>query len=221
MLIKSDPIKPSEEIIDLATAILERGGIIIYPTETAYGIGCDGFNEKAIANIYRIKDRDKNQPLSVIVHNLELIEKIAYLNKKARKLIEEFYPGPLVIALPKKAIIPDILNPTGIAFRISSHPIAQEISAKLQKPIVSTSANKSGEPAPYSILEVVNSLERDHLDLIIDTGTLPYNKPSTIVDFQMKPAPQIIREGEISAKRILSTLGIPMKEWKKHLQSYR
>lgn len=218
MIIKIHPATNLEEIIKQAITILQQGGIIVYPTETAYGIGCDSFNEKAIAKIYQIKDRNKSQPLSVIVNDQQMIEKIAVTNKKALTLMEKFYPGPLVIALPKKTVIPDILNPAGIAFRISSHPIARKIAAKLQKPIVSTSANKTGEPTPYSIIEVLQSLEREQLDLIIDAGILPYNKPSTIVDFQMKPEPQIIREGEISAKQILTTLEIPKKKWKNHLQ---
>jgi L-threonylcarbamoyladenylate synthase len=208
--------KLDSTILQQITRVLAQGGIIVYPTETAYGLGCDALNIKALKKIFELKQRPQDQPLAVLVSSLEMINDIAYLNDKALKLIECFHPGPLVISLPKKAIIPDELNPTGIAFRISSYPIADQIVRSLQKPLVSTSANISGHPPPYSIEDVKNSLEESAIDLILDAGELPYHKPSTLVDFQLKPTPQIIREGSISAKEILSTLQIPEKNWDKH-----
>ncbi|NHJ33419.1 MAG: threonylcarbamoyl-AMP synthase [Asgard group archaeon] len=212
MIVKVDILKPKKNTVDVAVKALERGGIIVYPTETAYGLGCDSFNVKAIKKIYKIKSRPPDQPLSVIVDSFEMIEKIAFIQNKAKLLIEKFYPGPLVIALRKKTIIPDILNKDQIAFRISSNVFVQEIVSNLGKPIVSTSANRTGFNPPYSIEEVLETISEKDIDVVFDAGLLEKNKPSTIIDFVKQPAPQIMREGAISAKEIFQTLKIPEKE---------
>jgi L-threonylcarbamoyladenylate synthase len=210
-----------ENLLQQIIQVLNEGGIIIYPTETAYGLGCDGLNEEAIKKIYSIKKRNQNHPLPVIISTIEMANRIAYMNPLAKKLIETFHPGPLVIALPKKAIIPDIVNPKGIAFRISRNKIIHQIVSEFNNPIISTSANLSGNPAPYSIDEIKNQLDLNLIDIILDSGTLPVRQPSTIVDFQLKPSPQIIREGEISAKQILETIETKKELRNNHLQILR
>ncbi|MCG3252911.1 MAG: threonylcarbamoyl-AMP synthase, partial [Candidatus Heimdallarchaeota archaeon] len=208
MIIKVDIRKPKKETINKAVEILEKGGIIVYPTETAYGLGCDSFNIQAIKKIFEIKTRPSDQPLSVIVDSLEMIEKIAFMQENAKLLIEKFYPGPLVIALKKKSLIPDVLNKNRIAFRISNNEFVQNIVRKLGKPIVSTSANQTGYKSPYSIDAVLETITEKDVDLIFDAGLLEKNKPSTIIDFVMESSPQIIRVGAISAKEIFQTLKI-------------
>ncbi len=217
MIIKIDIQKPKKETIDKAVKILEKGGIIVYPTETAYGLGCDGFNIQAIEKIYGIKSRPPDQPLSVIVDNLEMIERVACMQEDAKILIEKFHPGPLVIALKKKSLVPDILNKDRIAFRISNNEFVQNIVRNLGKPIVSTSANKTGFKSPYSIDDVLETITEKEVDLIFDAGPLEKNKPSTIIDFVMQSSPQIIREGAISAKEIFQTLKIKEEYWDQHM----
>lgn len=207
-----------DKIIQQIIQILNQDGIIVYPTETAYGLGCDGFNINAIKKIYLIKQRKFDQPLPVIVSSLEMADKIAYLNLQAKKLIKTFHPGPLIVSLPKKELIPDILNPTGIAFRISKNKIIHQIVSEFNKPIVSTSANLSGKSAPYSIDDVKNQIKSDLINIFLDSGQLPINQPTTIVDFQLEPSPQITREGEITAKRIFEVLNIKKKLWNNHKQ---
>ncbi len=217
MIIKVDIRKPKKETINKAVEILEKGGIIVYPTETAYGLGCDSFNIQAIKKIFEIKTRPSDQPLSVIVDSLEMIEKIAFMQENAKLLIEKFYPGPLVIALKKKSLIPDVLNKSRIAFRISNNEFIQNIVRKLGKPIVSTSANQTGYKSPYSIDAVLETITEKDVDLIFDAGLLEKNKPSTIIDFVMQSSPQIIREGAISAKEIFQTLKIKEEYWDQHI----
>ncbi|MHA1122642.1 MAG: L-threonylcarbamoyladenylate synthase [Candidatus Heimdallarchaeota archaeon] len=217
MIIKVDIRKPKKETINKAVEILEKGGIIVYPTETAYGLGCDSFNIQAIKKIFEIKTRPSDQPLSVIVDSLEMIEKIAFMQENAKLLIEKFYPGPLVIALKKKSLIPDVLNKNRIAFRISNNEFVQNIVRKLGKPIVSTSANQTGYKSPYSIDAVLETITEKDVDLIFDAGLLEKNKPSTIIDFVMQSSPQIIREGAISAKEIFQTLKIKEEYWDQHI----
>lgn len=208
---------PEEEVLNRAVGILRKGGIIVYPTETAYGIGCDAFNEKAIKKLFEIKKRQLNQPCSVIVSSLEMIEQISELTISAKKLIEKYHPGPLVIALKKKKNIPDVLNKSGIAFRISKNNIAQKLTQMLNRPIVSTSANISGDKTSYSVEDVIKSLEESKIDLVLDCGPLSGELTSTIIDFTIKPEPQIVRIGAISGEEILQFLGIEEKNWNNHL----
>ncbi|HUU77795.1 MAG TPA: L-threonylcarbamoyladenylate synthase [candidate division Zixibacteria bacterium] len=216
MIIKINPNFPEEKIILKSVEILIRGGLIVYPTETAYGLGCDAYNEEAIKKLFVLKKRSISQPCSVIVSSQEMIEEIAYVNDQANILINKFLPGPLVIALPKKKVIPDILNSNGIAFRISSNKIAHLITNLLKRPLVSTSANITGDTPPYSIDDVIQSLDQNKIDLILDSGNIPKNIPSTIVDFLLEMSPQITREGEITKEEILKTLNIPKYLWENH-----
>jgi len=216
LIIKINPNFPEEKIILKSVEILIRGGLIVYPTETAYGLGCDAYNEEAIKKLFVLKKRSISQPCSVIVSSQEMIEEIAYVNDQANILINKFLPGPLVIALPKKKVIPDILNSNGIAFRISSNKIAHLITNLLKRPLVSTSANITGDTPPYSIDDVIQSLDQNKIDLILDSGNIPKNIPSTIVDFLLEMSPQITREGEITKEEILKTLNIPKYLWENH-----
>ena len=218
MIIKTTPSEIDGRLLEQAVTILKNGGLIVFPTETAYGIGCDAFNKEAIKKIYEIKKRSKELPLPVIVSSKEMIERIAFTTPKSLALMDKFYPGPLVIALQKKEVIPDELNKNSIAFRISSNPIINKIVAHFNDPIVATSANLSGDKTPYSIDDVKNSLSYDRIDLVIDVGILDIRKPSTLIDFTLSPSPQIIRIGEISSSEIFNALNIPEKEWDKHIE---
>ncbi len=198
--------------------ILENSGVIAYPTETAYGLGCDALNVQAVKRIFKIKNRQKNHPLSVIVDSFEMIDTIAEASSSAKMLSERFHPGPLVIALPKKSIIPNEVNVNSIALRISSNRFANSIVQQLGKPLISTSANRTGEPTPFNIQDIISSFNESEIDVIFDSGSISKRKPSTIIDFTIQPVPQITREGEISAAEIFSILNIPQKSWKEHLQ---
>ncbi|MBN1328085.1 MAG: threonylcarbamoyl-AMP synthase [Candidatus Heimdallarchaeota archaeon] len=216
MIIKIDIDNPNKDIIQKTVRVLQGGGVIVYPTETAYGIGCDAYNNEAIKRIYTLKNRPFDQPLPVIIDSLKMAKKIGLINKEVKNLIKKYHPGPLVIGIPKKNSIPDILNKNGIAFRISSCKFIHELVKVLAQPLVSTSANLSGQITPYTIAEVLNQLPESDINLILDGGTLVKHKPSTIIDFQIKPSPQIIREGEITADEILAFLNIDEKERSKY-----
>ncbi|NHJ85700.1 MAG: threonylcarbamoyl-AMP synthase [Asgard group archaeon] len=216
MIIKIDMNNPNEKIIQQVVGVLQRGGVIIYPTETAYGVGCDAFNIEAIERIFKLKQRSPDQPLPVIIDSLKMAKKIGMISKDVRKLIRKYHPGPLVIGVPKRDLIPDILNKNGIAFRISSCNLINKIVRNLARPLVSTSANLSGKFTPYSIDDVLAQLNESEIDLILDGGILVKHKPSTIIDFQIEPRPQIIREGEITADEILSFLKIKVKDRNNH-----
>jgi len=207
IVIKGD--KPTKKLIEKAVDILKNGGLIVYPTETCYGIGCDALNENAVEKVYRVKKREKKKPLSIIVSSLEMMRKYGKITKEVEYLVKKFMPGPLTIVVEKKRTIPDILNPKEIAFRISSHPIAQQLVKELDKPITATSANISGSKPIYSSEEIVK-IFNGKVDMIIDSGNLPLIQPSTIIRVK-KSKIELIREGAIP-------FDIVLREFKKIIE---
>ena len=195
-------------VIKRAADILRAGGVIIYPTDTAYGLGVDALNDNAIKKLYRIKGRDFSKPTHVIVPNWSWIMVLTYPNENAKKLYEAFMPGPLTIVLNKKPVTPDILTadlPT-LGIRIPNNDITKLISRFFNAPYTTPSANKSGGKTPYSIEDVKEELDISKVDLILDAGKLPELLPSTIVDISITP-PKILRKGLISEKNIEEVLG--------------
>jgi len=205
IIMKGD--KPTKKLIEKAIDILKNGGLIVYPTETCYGIGCDALNENAVEKVYRVKKREKKKPISIIVSSLKMIRKYGKITKEVEYLVKKFMPGPLTIVVEKKRKIPDILNPKEIAFRISSHPIAQQLVKELDKPITATSANISGSKPIYSSEEIVK-IFNGKVDMIIDSGNLPLIQPSTIIRVK-KSKIELIREGAIP-------FDIVLREFKKN-----
>jgi L-threonylcarbamoyladenylate synthase len=154
--------------------------IIIYPTETCYGIGCSALDIEGVKKIFELKKRPNEKPFIVLVDSIDMLKKIARVNKTALELAEKYWPGPLSIVLPKKDIIPDEVSKGYIACRISSNKVANKIIKEIKAPLISTSANISGKPSPYSIKDIDESLIKG-ADLIIDKGELEKNPPSTVV----------------------------------------
>ena len=142
----------TEQIIKSAVAVLKRGGVIAYPTETAYGLGCDPRKAKAVAKIFRIKGRGKNKPLLLVAASVAQVRRLVRLPTTNYQLLTKYWPGPLTLVLPVKkgawhAPLHKSIAPHGeIAIRFSSSPFVQELCRAYGFPIVSTSANRSGEP---------------------------------------------------------------------------
>ncbi len=169
--------------------------IIIYPTETCYGIGCSALDKEEVKKIFELKKRPKDKPFIVLVDSIDMLKKIAKVNKTALELAKKYWPGPLSIVLPKKRVIPNEVSKDYIACRISSNKSANRIIKKINAPLISTSANISGKPSPYSINEIDESLIKG-ADEIIDKGELPKNPPSTVVKINGKKI-IILRNGSI------------------------
>jgi len=184
----------SHSIARVLTA-LRKGGIIAYPTETAYGIGCTLDNIKTVARIYRIKHRPKGKLLSVIVGSVAIAKQHVLIDDKARRLVKKFMPGPLTLVSPTK-------TKGSLAWRIPSHWFALELAKRFGKPIISTSANISGRQPPYKIGDVKRTFE-GKIAVIIDGGNLPKRPTSTIFDVRRM---KILRRGPISKSAILGAL---------------
>jgi L-threonylcarbamoyladenylate synthase len=201
---KIETEKPKKKIIGSAAKIIKKGGLVIYPTETCYGLGANATDNKAVNDVYRIKNRPKKKPIPIIVSDLKTIKKYGRITKKIEFLVKRFMPGPLTIITQKKETIPDVLNRNEIAFRISSHPIAFLLTKTADLPITATSANMSGKVPLYKIRDVIKVFNKK-VDMILDCGDLEETKPSTLIDMK-NGEPKIIREGPISIDEILKKL---------------
>jgi L-threonylcarbamoyladenylate synthase len=191
---------------DLSNALfaLENGEIIVYPTDTIYGLGADIFNKNAIDKLFKIKKRPKKEPFSVAVNNLKDIEKIAFTNNIAKKIINQFLPGALTIILEKKENVLDVLTGGSkkIAVRIPDNEIALEITRQFG-PITSTSANIHKQNTPSVISDII-MLFKDQVSVYIDDGKIS-GLASTIIDLTSEE-PEIIRQGSISKNQILDCI---------------
>ena len=194
--------KGIKEIAETAAGFLKKGKIIIYPTETCYGIGADALDEEAVKKVHDAKKQDYSKPVSVIVPSAAEAGKIAVLGAKEKLLIRKFMPGPLTIIVKKKSAVPDILSRETIAFRISSNKIANAIAKKFGSAITATSANLHGMPEIYNSKEAIDKFG-GIAGMVIDAGILPKKRPSTIYD-SVKNA--VIREGEIKKEEIEKAL---------------
>ncbi|PIN98660.1 MAG: threonylcarbamoyl-AMP synthase [Candidatus Diapherotrites archaeon CG10_big_fil_rev_8_21_14_0_10_31_34] len=186
--------------IKTAVFVLKKNGVIVYPTETSYGIGCKISDIKSIKRIREIK-QDRKKPFVILVSSKEMAQKFAEINPEAEKLLEEF-KGNLTLIVPKKTrgteLIPKEVSEKTIALRISSNEIANSIVETIGEPIISTSANLSGKKPIYSFKEAVKILGKK-VDFIFDAKTLAENEPSTIYDVQEK---KIVRKGKTTLKEI-------------------
>lgn len=181
-----------QEVIKSALAVLKTGGVIVYPTETAYGLGADYFSQRAVKKVYQIKGRDFKKQLSVIVGSLAMAKRLVKFDQVSMRLAKKHWPGPLTLVLPLKS------SGKTLALRISSNRLALSVVKKLNGPVTATSANLSGKGEYYSAEEIIKQFAKRKYqpDLIIDAGRLPKQKPSTIaqiIDGQIK----ILRQGVI------------------------
>lgn len=184
---------------------VRAGGLVVYPTETLYGLGADPFNEAAVKRVFMAKRRPFDMPLSVAVSDVRMFETLGVLNPAARRLIDRFLPGPLTILVTKKPSVPDILTSgTGqIGIRIPDHPFALKL-IRAAGPIVATSANRHSHPDPVTCAMAKKDLGRA-VGVYVDGGRTRLQAPSTIVDVS-EGRVEIIRPGVVSADEIEAAL---------------
>ena len=187
--------------IEKASQTIKRGGIVIFPTDTVYGIGCDPYNKKSVEKIYEIKSRDITKLVPVLTHSKEMAEKIGHIDEFTRKLIEKFWPGPLTIILE---LIDENLKQSlnlkdKIAVRIPNHRCTLELLKKCNF-LVGTSANISGSPPYTNPDECFKKLQ--NYDTFVDGGIITSKSVSTIIEIENKEI-KIIREGYLTKEEIL------------------
>ena len=188
--------------IEKGVKILQKGGVIAFPTDTVYGLGADAFNSTAVERIYEIKNRPKHRKLPLLIADVERLITLADpIPEIAWFLAKRFWPGGLTLVLPKTDSVPAYLasGPT-IAVRIPDHPVCLAIIQHLGNPIIGTSANISGEPPALTADEVGQQLG-GKIDFVINGGKCPGGKESTVVDVT-RESPIILRQGIIPSHEI-------------------
>jgi L-threonylcarbamoyladenylate synthase len=194
-------LKNSSSAVLVLVNELKSGKIVSFPTETVYALACDPYNDNALVKLYSIKQRDQNQPLSLLAKDLIQIKEYAYVDAKAEKFINKFSPGPITYILNKKSGtgLSELINSTSstIGIRIPNCLTAQKILNLFNKPIIGTSTNFSGEPSAVNV-DGINHKLRELIDVIIDAGKTKYSESSTIVDLTNSDRIKILRKGVIT-----------------------
>lgn len=190
-------------VIEMAVKALKAGKLVVFPTDTVYGIGADAFNKSAVEKIFDAKGRDSKKPLQVLIADKKDLDFIAEeKSDMLYRLVEKFMPGALTIVMPAKKDFPRWvtcgLDTVGV--RMPANTLALEMIKAFGKPISATSANISGMPDPKDAQQVIEYLD-GKIDLILDGGATPDNVPSTVLDISVNP-PKILRQGKISAEEI-------------------
>lgn len=193
-----------KETIQKALEILRSGGVILYPTETSYGVGADATNPSAVALVFKIKGREKNKTLPLIAADIAMAKKYVEWSPGINILAKRYWPGPLTIVSKATKEAAGVLSKgivakdQTIALRVSSHPIARILSRRLGKPLVATSANSAGSPPCYTIRTFKRqcTVPTTIPLYIFDFGKLPHRIPSTIVRV-VGGTSQLLRKGAI------------------------
>lgn len=195
---KTDYIKLKEP-----AEIIKNGGIVVFPTETVYGIGANGFEAKAVKKLYNIKQRPLNKPISLLVSNMDMVNQVAKdITELEYRLMEAFFPGPFTIILKKKDIVPNIVtagqNTVGI--RMPAGEIARKLVEYANVPIATPSANISGKPSGTNLVSIMKDFD-GKVDYFIDGGESKLGIASTIIKV-IDGVPHILRQGSISKEQI-------------------
>lgn len=182
-LTKTQPKDSIRETI----AVLESGGLVLFPTETTYGAGVDATNQEAVDKLLAYKSRREGKPLSILVADQEMASQYVEINEQAKKLYTQFLPGPVtVVSKSLNTVANGVASEFGtLGIRIPDYQLLLDLSKQYQKPITATSANASGKKRPYSIQDILSGLnekQKGLIDLVLDAGTLPQNDPSTVID---------------------------------------
>ncbi len=194
MLIEINPQNPQARLIQKVVEILKRGGIIAYPTDTYYGIGCDIMNKKAIQKIYQLKQRNKSKPFSFICSGLKNISDYAKVSNYAYKTMKRLLPGPYTFVLEGSKLVPKIMltkrKTAGI--RVPDNPICLALVEELENPIITTSATMP-DGTIFHDPSLIHDFFHPRIDVVIDGGPVP-GRPSSVISL-IKDIPVVIRKG--------------------------
>lgn len=196
------------EAVRLAGRIIKTGGLVAFPTETVYGLGCDAMSADAAAKVFEAKQRPQFDPLIVHIADLKQLDTvIASLPPIGHRLIDEFWPGPLTLVLPKQPTVPDLVTAglSTVAVRMPNHSVAQALIREAGTPIAGPSANPFGYVSPTTARHVADGLG-SKVDLILDGGPCPVGVESTIVSLVM-PQAELLRPGSITIEQLSAVIG--------------
>jgi tRNA threonylcarbamoyl adenosine modification protein (Sua5/YciO/YrdC/YwlC family) len=194
-IVEVDPVHPQPRIIERAAEVLEDGGLIAYPTDTYYGIGCDLFSKKAIDRLYGLKNRDRKKPLAFLCPDLSDVAKYAKVSNFAYRYMKQLTPGPFTFVLEATRLVPEMMQSKQrqVGIRVPQAPLMLAIAARLGRPIVTTSATNQDDEVLTDAKDIKEQLG-NRLDLILDGGLQP-SEPSTIVSL-IDDQIEVLRQGK-------------------------
>ena len=200
-----DILEPLKSRILAASQVARRGGLVIYPTETVYGLGCNPFDIDAVKRVFQVKGQ-RRKPVPILASSINYIEKIACVTRDGKILAQRFWPGPLTLIFLKKRLLPDVVTSRldTVGVRIPKHDVARELIRLCGGLLIGTSANVSGEQPPRTVEEIPQELKKQ-VDTVIDCGSTEYGMPSTIADLSRGKL-RMVREGPVGLKELSNLL---------------
>ncbi|MBI4798132.1 MAG: threonylcarbamoyl-AMP synthase [Desulfarculus sp.] len=202
-VIHLDPRHPDPAALARAAGVLAGGGLIVYPTETLYGIAADYRSAAALERLAALKGRQANKPFPLILAHAAEAEALAVaIPPQAHDLMDRFWPGPLTLVLSARPGLHPLLlsDQGGVGVRVSSHPVAAGLARALSRAVTATSANLAGRPAASRVEDLASALVAG-VDLVLDAGPTPGGPPSTVLDCRGWP-PRLLRAGALSLQAL-------------------
>ncbi|MBI2677030.1 MAG: threonylcarbamoyl-AMP synthase [Candidatus Yanofskybacteria bacterium] len=210
-IVKVDLNKNYDDVIAEACRVLRLGGVVVYPTDTVYGLGTNACDSFAVNQIFKIKKRAYSKPLPVIARNIEWVDALAFFNAKTRKVVESIWPGAVTVVLPSRNQVSSVTTAgrSSLGVRIPDFVFTDKLLGKFGYPLTATSANISGEEATNDINKIIQRFQDSNCrpNLIIDAGILPKSKPSTVIDLT-SGLPKVLRVGPSRPEQLLKLLSL-------------
>jgi len=208
LTVKVGSEKPQIDRIRIAASVIKKGGLVAFPTETVYGLGADALNPDAVAKIFKAKERPADNPIIVHIAAKKDVYKLARnVPDRAKKLMAEFWPGPLTLIFRRSGLVPDItvVGLDTIGIRMPSSKVALALIRESGTPIAAPSANRAGKPSPTTAQHVIDDLA-GRIDVVLDGGSTRVGVESTVIDMTTR-VPQILRPGGTSYEKLKRILG--------------
>lgn len=212
-IIKVDPENMRASLYGLqkAAEFILRGGVVVLPTDTVYGLAADATNPQAVAKLFRMKKRPKTKPVPLIIRNMEMAKQLAYIDKRLEKILDFLWPGAITVILQKRAELPELVTAgkRTVGLRLPDYKLLYYLLEVIGRPLTATSANISGEAPSIDAEKVVEQFRKEFSrpDLVLDAGKLKFSQPSTVLDLAT-PEPKIIRIGPVNPRKLMEILSI-------------
>ena len=196
-VVRVDPATPERAALRTAAAVLERGGVVAFPTETFYGLGAAALDRAALRRVFELKRRPETKPVLLLVDSIAMAETVGQVSAQARALMSRHWPGALTLVLRARPGVPqDVTAGTGtVGVRLSPHPVARGLVGALGAPVTAPSANPSGLEPPTTASAVL-AYFGDAVDLVLDGGPTAGGEASTVLDTTVEP-PRVLRRGAV------------------------
>ncbi len=208
-IVPVDLEKDYSNVLTYAVRILKAGGVVVYPTDTAYGLGANALDRHAVQRVCKIKGRSHTKPIPILARNMTWVRELADIQPAKEATLEKVWPGKVTVILRSKSIIPDIITAgtNTVSIRIPDHPLTDRLLGMFGYPLTASSANCSGQEPSRDIHAIMTAFSYASLqpDLIIDAGTLRPAEPSLMLDLT-GDRPTIVRIGAAKPHQLLKVL---------------